>query len=1446
MDANTHLICDLSSSNGTQLGKLKLIPYKFYSIKDHEPIIFGDVVGMYFKGTEFQNNCVVKMSSQNVDHEASTQILNNLNNSVENIHDLPTQPFVASEEPNIHEAPTQIFSETPSKTQNCNIHDAPTQIFPENKSESLNINGAPNQIFPETNNIHEAETQFFPDTSKLENNIHEAPTQYFKPENDSTLNENDEKDLSNYNINDSDDDATQDDLDPKMIEEVPKITEDDPKITKEDPKITEGNTQNDVEDLLSHTDVYDDIFANESFRSSLEHGSAEIEAVEVDETVLAESQRSPETVDQFKKPESLELKTRIVNDDVMSDDDDIILSTQDSEAIDRKYLEHQEELNSTMDKLDEKVPEEVCDSDATDVEDEQLLIANVEKLRDTFEVSETPEISEMPKTMNVAMEEMIKNDVNDDVSDEEELDLLASTASKSNSSTEEFIGNYASLTKETELAATQLLTTTTTKEAINSSDDETDDELPATQLLHLISKKSPKEKDGSSSKLIPESTEKPPETNDDVYLAATQKLSSDDENKISESSNANKEISAVSKIDGNKTDDGVTQMLPPKVVKTTKNISHKDDSIYSAATQLLAHENLEHDEFEAATQILPLESADPETTKPTRTSKGAPQNNAEENIFSAATQLLPLENEIPDKSETPKNQLQNNDENIFSAATQILSVENELQDKPKTAKSIEEITEYKEDNIFSAATQLLPCPENTIPTQNSANNEIFLAPTQVLLENDESIKKSNDSVRSSTESNEESMRLHLSETEPSTTNINQEEECLQQQQDQQQQNTETQLEVLFELETQKMYVEEKTRRPDNPLSHLFAEEATEQFSEAAETLEDTDIENKMQLKPIVSLVDIKKSKITLKDIQEASTSKIKKSYVKLERIRQEPTRRSNRNAKLADNEKCSPDSEITEENTVEAVENVKTTRRQTKSAPSLNVPEKQDNPTNEENEVKEERTTKRRIKCVPNETSPLKKSQKQDKATNKDIVEAQEEPAKVKDATEEKEDEENIKSTLKSKIMKSAENPPEKSTKVKDVTKEKDGENLKSKSQSKIMKSAENPSENSEEADFKTNTNRHNTRGRRRDYKSISKGELTDENESKNAKGRITSKSFMREKIEELEIHVKEEKPKRSNAKSAKETDSDDSEFLSSRFKRSSRKKTEKETITVEDSDESSIEINIRKKIPKIEDSQECGTRPRRNTKRTVSSRTATETEETKESNLGRSKRVLKNAKNAIKPKDSSNEEMAIEIEDSDESILEKHKKEVASSEESGGRVQTRKRSSPMSPERNNRFPANDICLNTPNSKRRKYEPLSVNISSSQINSDPLAEHKVVFTMLNDKNLENIVQKLGGSVVDSIHVCTVLVTNKISRSLKFLIAVALGKPIVHLKWIMDSEKRKKFLDPWDYLLEDTESEVKFKMSLKESLTTSRNKKLLLGETILLATAKNFEVLKGIV
>ncbi|XP_049858430.1 uncharacterized protein LOC126349960 [Schistocerca gregaria] len=106
--------------------------------------------------------------------------------------------------------------------------------------------------------------------------------------------------------------------------------------------------------------------------------------------------------------------------------------------------------------------------------------------------------------------------------------------------------------------------------------------------------------------------------------------------------------------------------------------------------------------------------------------------------------------------------------------------------------------------------------------------------------------------------------------------------------------------------------------------------------------------------------------------------------------------------------------------------------------------------------------------------------------------------------------------------------------------------------------------------------------------------------------------------------------------------------------------------------------------------------------------------------------------------------------------------------------------------------------------------------------------HQVLFTGLNDPRLQTTVQNLGGKIMEKPEDCNVLVTDKVRRTYKFLCVMGQGKPIVSPDWLLKSQKSGRFLDPWEFLLNDKENETKFKFSLKKSLLQCGKAKLLTG------------------
>ncbi|XP_045483190.1 titin homolog [Harmonia axyridis] len=172
----------------------------------------------------------------------------------------------------------------------------------------------------------------------------------------------------------------------------------------------------------------------------------------------------------------------------------------------------------------------------------------------------------------------------------------------------------------------------------------------------------------------------------------------------------------------------------------------------------------------------------------------------------------------------------------------------------------------------------------------------------------------------------------------------------------------------------------------------------------------------------------------------------------------------------------------------------------------------------------------------------------------------------------------------------------------------------------------------------------------------------------------------------------------------------------------------------------------------------------------------------------------------------------------------------------------------PMTPSRTSKRGAT-IQVTTPLKIRRVLETTPscskrIDLQDTPNRSKRKLKPKVVFTMMESPQLESQIKQLGGSVVDSVDTCTVLITKFVKRTMKLLSAVGLGKPICSEAWVQQSKKENNFLDPWDFILVDKEAEKKWNFSLKTSLERSSETKLFEGYTFQLLVTSAQDVLKG--
>lgn len=477
---------------------------------------------------------------------------------------------------------------------------------------------------------------------------------------------------------------------------------------------------------------------------------------------------------------------------------------------------------------------------------------------------------------------------------------------------------------------------------VNDEDDEVD-YLAPTQLLEPAAyTKVSNEENEELDSLAPTQLLQPVQTSSDVkktnvpiYEADTQLLEP-----IKTSINANKGIN-----------EELVSLAPTVDVSPKQNIED-DDVDYLAPTQLLQppekSSNCQPDEDDYLTPTQPLhldaksiEIEDNDNEEPS------------ENVFLAPTQKLPLQSTpIGNRNDAKQTALEESDEEIdFLVPTQKLST--------SIKKSSRKNVSFSED-VFSASTQILPRHEDpseehsifSAPTQKLSprkslglkhcraeveedDDEDFMAPTQLLITKNKDKKSSEETadvefslvddphyINIDYSSDDTSMKLAISINDDNDFCApTQKLEMSKTKSDGVEKSTtlksakvpepETQLEVEFDLETQKMYVEAATSRPNNPLANIFGEESTQLTEDqtqpvSVETKVATDLDQNLSSNIETSdssFQEVRKKRSFEEDtVEEISTKRtmrnVKSVKNKTEVVMENNTRRTSKRAEM--------------------------------------------------------------------------------------------------------------------------------------------------------------------------------------------------------------------------------------------------------------------------------------------------------------------------------------------------------------------------------------------------------------------------------------------------------------------------------------------------------------------------------------------------------------------
>ncbi|XP_058457053.1 uncharacterized protein LOC131434402 isoform X2 [Malaya genurostris] len=126
--------------------------------------------------------------------------------------------------------------------------------------------------------------------------------------------------------------------------------------------------------------------------------------------------------------------------------------------------------------------------------------------------------------------------------------------------------------------------------------------------------------------------------------------------------------------------------------------------------------------------------------------------------------------------------------------------------------------------------------------------------------------------------------------------------------------------------------------------------------------------------------------------------------------------------------------------------------------------------------------------------------------------------------------------------------------------------------------------------------------------------------------------------------------------------------------------------------------------------------------------------------------------------------------------------------------------------------------------------------SSGTRKSSRSIKPRLMFTKMSPEPYKRMVTRAGGLIVDMPELASILVSDRVYRTYKFLCAIAKGIPIVGQKYLEQVEISGDFVDPWNYILEDREMERRFKFNLKKSLTMALTGRIFQDYSVIVTTS----------
>uniref|UniRef100_A0A182T9G2 PAX-interacting protein 1 n=1 Tax=Anopheles maculatus TaxID=74869 RepID=A0A182T9G2_9DIPT len=104
---------------------------------------------------------------------------------------------------------------------------------------------------------------------------------------------------------------------------------------------------------------------------------------------------------------------------------------------------------------------------------------------------------------------------------------------------------------------------------------------------------------------------------------------------------------------------------------------------------------------------------------------------------------------------------------------------------------------------------------------------------------------------------------------------------------------------------------------------------------------------------------------------------------------------------------------------------------------------------------------------------------------------------------------------------------------------------------------------------------------------------------------------------------------------------------------------------------------------------------------------------------------------------------------------------------------------------------------------------------------------------MNPEPYRKCIARAGGKIVDMPELATILVTDRIIRTYKFLCSVAKGIPIVGQSYLdaLQKSEGKEPVDAWEHILSDPVKEKRYEFNLRQTLLKAKRHKLFQEYTV---------------